>query len=222
MIIREVEEVLEKIWTCSEQNEHRLSTIKEKSRVKITPEILDYLEKDDLIAHSNNNILLTYKGKQYASDIIRRHRLAERLLSDVLNMNLANIEPHACEFEHVIIEEVVDSICTLLGHPRECPHGIAIPEGKCCRETRNLVSNTVMSLDKLNVGENAKIAYVSTNNNHSRLHKLISFGITPGIKVRVHQKTPTYVIKCGHTELALERDVISNIFVWKDLSCLIA
>lgn len=215
MTKREVEEVLEKMWVFSEKNEHKLSALKEKSRVTITQEILGYLEKENLIAYSGDEVLLTYQGKVQASGVIRRHRLAERLLTDVLNMRLNEIEEPACEFEHVLAEEVADSICTLLGHPRECPHGASIPKGKCCQEARHTVANVITPLDKLEVGAQARIAYLQTKN-HSRLHKLISFGITPGMKVQVHQKTPTCVIKCDQTELALEKEILSDIFVWKD------
>jgi DtxR family Mn-dependent transcriptional regulator len=215
MIPREVEEVLEKIWICSEQNEHRVSILKERSQVKITPEILDHLEKLGLIAYTDNEVLLTFEGKKRASGIIRRHRLAERLLNDVLNMDINAIEPRACEFEHLIAEEVTDSICTLLGHPRECPHGKSIPEGKCCHEARTTVENGIISLDRLEVGQRARIAYLRTKN-HARLHKLISFGLTPGVKAQVHQKFPTYVIKCEGTELAMEKEMLADVFVWRD------
>ena len=213
---QQIEEVLEKIWTCRESNENRLSVIKGKCKVAMTPEILADLEKQDLVAYNQDEILLTYKGKRCASDVIRRHRLAERLLTDVLNMDVNEIEPRACEFEHLVVEEVIDSICILLGHPRECPHGRPIPSGKCCRAASQAVGNTITSLDKLSVGEVGKIAYVSIQNNHDRLHKLISFGLTAGVKVRVHQKVPTVVIKCDQNEFALEKEVAANIFVWKD------
>jgi Mn-dependent DtxR family transcriptional regulator len=76
---------------------------------------------------------LTAKGRQRAADIIRRHRLAERLFTDSLAMDSeTEIEQQACKFEHILSPEATDKICTFLGHPKTCPHGAPIPPGKCC------------------------------------------------------------------------------------------
>ena len=76
---------------------------------------------------------LTPKGRQRAGDIIRRHRLAERLFTDSLAMDSeTEIEQQACKFEHILSPEATDKICTFLGHPKTCPHGAPIPPGKCC------------------------------------------------------------------------------------------
>ncbi|MBO0911876.1 MAG: ATP-binding cassette domain-containing protein [Acidobacteria bacterium] len=76
---------------------------------------------------------LTEKGRQRAGDIIRRHRLAERLFTDSLAMDSeTEIEQQACKFEHILSPEATDKICTFLGHPKTCPHGAPIPPGRCC------------------------------------------------------------------------------------------
>ena len=76
---------------------------------------------------------LTERGKQRAADIIRRHRLAERLFTDSLAMDSeTEIEQQACKFEHILSPEATDKICAFLGHPRTCPHGAPIPPGPCC------------------------------------------------------------------------------------------
>jgi putative ABC transport system ATP-binding protein len=78
---------------------------------------------------------LTSKGRQRAADIIRRHRLAERLFTDSLAMDSeTEIEQQACKFEHILSPEATDKICTFLGHPKTCPHGAPIPSGRCCGE----------------------------------------------------------------------------------------
>src|SRR3984893_15916906 len=77
---------------------------------------------------------LTAKGRQRAADIIRRHRLAERLFTDSLAMDSeTEIEQQACKFEHILSPEATDKICAFLGHPRTCPHGALIPPGPCCK-----------------------------------------------------------------------------------------
>ena len=76
---------------------------------------------------------LTPRGMKRAGDIIRRHRLAERLFTDSLAMDSeTEIEQQACKFEHILSAEATDKICTFLNHPRTCPHGSPIPPGPCC------------------------------------------------------------------------------------------
>ncbi|MGH9530404.1 MAG: ATP-binding cassette domain-containing protein [Terriglobales bacterium] len=76
---------------------------------------------------------LTLRGRQRAADVIRRHRLAERLFTDSLALDSeSEIEQQACKFEHILSPEATDKICTFLGHPRTCPHGAPIPPGPCC------------------------------------------------------------------------------------------
>ena len=76
---------------------------------------------------------LTVRGRQRAADIIRRHRLAERLFTDSLAMDSeTEIEQQACKFEHILSSEATDKICAFLGHPKTCPHGSPIPPGPCC------------------------------------------------------------------------------------------
>src|SRR5260370_629855 len=76
---------------------------------------------------------LTPRGHQRAADIIRRHRLAERLFTDSLAMDSeTEIEQQACKFEHILSPEATDKICTFLNHPLTCPHGAPLPPGPCC------------------------------------------------------------------------------------------
>jgi putative ABC transport system ATP-binding protein len=80
---------------------------------------------------------LTPRGRRRAADIIRRHRLAERLFTDSLAMDSeTEIEEQACKFEHILSPQATDKICSFLGHPVTCPHGAPIPPGECCKRTR--------------------------------------------------------------------------------------
>ncbi len=89
---------------------------------------------------------LTASGRQRAADIIRRHRLAERLFTDSLAMDSeTEIEQQACKFEHILSPEATDKICAFLGHPRTCPHGALIPPGPCCGRQAEFVSSAVDS-----------------------------------------------------------------------------
>ena len=120
---------------------------------------------------------------------MRRHRLAERLFTDVLEIRESTIHGHACTLEHAIPEEVEEAICTLLGHPKECPHGKPIPPGRCCKIHRKVVETIVVSLAEMEEGERGRIAYLLTRK-LPRMHRLMSLGIVPGTEVEVLQKTP--------------------------------
>jgi len=103
----------------------------------------DALKPDSVSIGDGSMIVeLTPRGRQRAADIIRRHRLAERLFTDSLAMDSeTEIEQQACKFEHILSPEATDKICTFLGHPRTCPHGAPIPPGACCGRTMELVSH---------------------------------------------------------------------------------
>jgi len=94
----------------------------------------DALKPDGVSTGDGDAIVeMTDRGRQRAADVIRRHRLAERLFTDSLAMDSeTEIEQQACKFEHVLSPGATDKICTFLGHPRTCPHGSPIPPGACC------------------------------------------------------------------------------------------
>jgi ABC-type glutathione transport system ATPase component len=86
---------------------------------------------------------LTERGRKKAADIIRRHRLAERLFTDSLALDSeTEIEQQACKFEHILSPEVTDKICAFLGHPETCPHGSPIPAGECCAKNGRAKTST--------------------------------------------------------------------------------
>jgi putative ABC transport system ATP-binding protein len=90
--------------------------------------------RGELPADGSLVIEFTARGRQRAADIIRRHRLAERLFTETLHMqDESEVEQQACKFEHILSPDATDRICSFLGHPRTCPHGSAIPAGPCCQ-----------------------------------------------------------------------------------------
>jgi DtxR family Mn-dependent transcriptional regulator len=214
-LTRQEEELLEAVWSAREKGDTSLDNVRLLSHVTVDEHLLDRIIGHGLVARAGNDLALTPAGNDKARMVIRRHRLAERLLHDVLAMRLEDAESGACEFEHILAPGVTDGICTLLGHPRECPHGSPIPEGACCQEVRRQVASIVFPLTELKTGETARIAYITTTH-HPRLHKLLSFGISPGSTVKIHQKFPSLIIQSEHTELALEESVARDIFVRRD------
>ena len=211
---QDIDEHLETLWHLLENGESDNDNFRRHIEGSFDERILENLKSDDYITFDGDKIKLTEKGYARAEQIIRRHRLAERLLVDVLGMGLDNIETGACEFEHILAPELVESICTLLGHPRECPHGGTIPEGECCGQARKTLSSAVVPLSEVEVGKEFKVAYINTRSN-SRMHKLSHFGIIPGAFVSIHQRYPSFVIKYGSNQIALEERIAQEIYVWQ-------
>ena len=86
------------------------------------------MERDGLVVVSDDRRLeLTDSGRQKAVDVMRKHRLAERLLSDVIGLDWAYVHEEACRWEHVMSEQVERRLIELLGHPTESPYGNPIP-----------------------------------------------------------------------------------------------
>ncbi|MFQ5735427.1 MAG: metal-dependent transcriptional regulator, partial [Thermodesulfobacteriota bacterium] len=167
-----------------------------------------------LVRIDGDTVQLTPEGERLAEAAIRRHRLAERLLTEVLSLGDETLEENACSFEHTLSAEVTDSICTLLGHPPTCPHGLPIPKGECCRKSGAELKPIVQQLSVLDVGDRGRIIFIASNS-HMRLDKLGTLGIVPGSNIRVHQKRPAFVIEIGETTLALDPEIIKEIYVRK-------
>lgn len=204
------EEYLETLWYMDESDVHSFDYFGREAGEELRSKLIDELKTDGMITLTQDTISLTEKGRDFTRCLIRSHRLAERLVHDVLGVEF---EEGACEFEHIVNPDLVDSICTLLGHPRECPHGMPIPKGKCCIEHAKIVESSVIPLDQLQVGESAKIAYVNAPNDQ-QLHRLENLLVRPGMIVKLHQRYPSFVIECENSHIALDERVAADIQVW--------
>jgi len=211
---REIEEILELIWTLREENISDKQTVLKLTEEKNPAGIIKKMQEDKLITVENEKILLTKTGEKYAEKIIRRHRLAERLFKDVLRLNEATLEREACTWEHVLSEGVTDSVCSFLGHPRVCPHNKPIPPGKCCIQYKKekTITPLVQPLYSFSVGDTVKIVYMLPSL-QKRLDRLTNLGILPGAQLKIKQKVPALVIVCEETTIALDSQVGSEIFV---------
>jgi DtxR family transcriptional regulator, Mn-dependent transcriptional regulator len=210
---KERDECMEALWYLSEAEPPCVDEVKHRGHRDLSETALNDLQQQGLVSiAASGAIEFTRTGYEQARQIVRCHRLAERLLADVLGMQARETEEGACEFEHVLVPEIADSICTLLGHPRECPHGRKIPEGSCCSSARDTLQSAIVSLDNVKVGDSVKISYINTPSN-SRMHKLSHFGIIPGAEISIHQRYPALIVECGNTQLAMEEDVAREVFV---------
>jgi len=90
-------------------------------------EMIKRLETEGLVAIDHNAISLTSDGLRLAEQVVRRHRLAERFLTDILELSWADAHQEAGKWEHIISEPVEAAIVRVLGNPTTCPHGNPIP-----------------------------------------------------------------------------------------------
>lgn len=209
---RREQEMLEAVWTAKEDGTSNLAEITRRAGVECPDDVLKALVTQGLVTVEGNNVMLTEDGEREARDIIRRHRLAEILLHQVMDLGEDGIETEACEFEHTLNPEVVDSICTLLGHPRTCQHGKPIPSARCCEKFWTELQPIVQRLSDLKVGQSGHITFIAPRF-HSRLDRLGSLGIVPGAEIRLHQKFPSCVVQIGETTVAVDKDIADEIFV---------
>ncbi len=209
---QKIEEALSMVWEEREKKIRDIGSIGQRLAKVAEEDMLGELVKDGYIVKEGANVKLTDRGEILAKDVIRRQRLAERLLTDVLELGRQEMDSSACALEHILSKEVEESICTLLGHPTECPHGLPIPKGECCEKAKELLGSIVVPLSKLSPGDVGKVVYVLTRA-HAQLHKLMSFGIVPGVRISVHQTFPSVVIQAEETQVALEEEAAKDIYV---------
>lgn len=208
MITEAAQEALETLW---------IETV-EGRRNSLSPQALGgedvvaELFRGRFVERIGEGVRFTALGKEEARGVIRRHRLAERLLHDVLDVKGEDMEASACKFEHVLSEGVEESICTLLGHPKECPHAKPIPPGPCCKEGKEITPSVIAPLTKMRKRESGHIVYILTEN-HPKLQKLLAMGVLPGQRIEIIQTRPSYVFQIGQTQVAVDGEIAGNIFV---------
>jgi DtxR family transcriptional regulator, Mn-dependent transcriptional regulator len=199
------QEQLESLWIQSEENQPTAGLIENLD---------DYQELIHLgLAEPDGaQVRLSAAGRNEAALAIRRHRLAERMLSDVLVTESALIDERACGLEHALFDGVDESICTLLGHPTVCPHGKPIPPGRCCGEARKTLQPLIASLKELKRGQSGRIAYLHMDN-PQRLQKLMAMGVLPGVAILVKETYPAFVFEAGYSQFAVDEEIAADIFV---------
>jgi ABC-type glutathione transport system ATPase component len=124
--------LLEQIWICGEEGTaarlERIRTLGSVDPVRTLGRMAGLC----LVEVRDAEVRLTERGQNRARDVVRRHRLAERLFTDTFAIGDPEAHSQACKFEHIISPELDQKICSFLGHPRTCPHGNPIPPGACC------------------------------------------------------------------------------------------
>jgi DtxR family transcriptional regulator, Mn-dependent transcriptional regulator len=205
------EEILEALWIAVEEQGKGFA---ELGSIKIASDDPAYDELTALayIEVREGRVYLRPEGKEEGRRTIRRHRLAERLMMDVLNIRGETGDDKACQFEHLLNEGVDVKVCAMLNHPATCPHGKPIPPGDCCEEARRKGDLGVVPLTELKSGEEGAIAYIQTEDD-KKMQKLMAMGVLPGNRIVLIQTFPSYIFRVGFSEFAIDSAMAKEIFV---------
>ncbi len=146
---------------------------------------LQRMERDGLIEHGpRREVLLTPRGRKAAEDIVRRHALAERLLTDLLKMPWHESHEEAHGVEHVMTPNIETRLLQALGNPTTCPHGNPIPG-------LGALAPDEIPLDRVHAGDHLMIQRITEEaEEDSQLMKYLQeHGVEPGVHMTVHEAT---------------------------------
>jgi DtxR family Mn-dependent transcriptional regulator len=205
------EEVLSSLAVAEEEQDDKWVPPNGVDASPDDPALHDLLEAG-LIEQGSEGFSLTAAGRRQAASVLRRERLAERLLADVLHVSDDLATETACKFEHLLRKGLDDQVCTLLGHPRFCPHGSPNPPGDCCRAGSRAAQTVVSSLADLSPGESGVIAYLQTPR-RDILQRMLAMGAIPGTPVVIRQRFPSFVFDLGQSQVAVDRETAQQIYV---------
>lgn len=207
-----LEEYLEAIYKLAEKGDVRPAQLADALGVS-APTVsatLKRLEAHGLIERPAGGVSLTPAGHGEAVDIVRRHRLAERFLVDVLGLAWDEVHEEACVLEHALSPRVQSALETFMDNPSVCPHGHPIP-------TADGSVGTIEGrpLADLVADESGEVVQVAEDDD-SLLSYLASLGMFPGAVVRVCEVAPfkgPLLVEVGGSRYALGRDVAGRILV---------
>lgn len=209
-----IDEALELLWVLCEENISGLDRFMMSSDDPQNDLLVETMKQDGLVVVRDGEISFTDTGRRRAKGLVRRQRLAERLFTDVFEMPDDTVLKDACKMEHILSEELTESVCTFLGHPPTCPHGKSIPRGECCKKFRVDVAPVVTRLSDFEVGALGRITFIVPSD-PSRINRLSSLGITAGSDVRLIQKIPSFVLQVDETTVAVDSDIAREIYLRK-------
>ncbi|MFA5843664.1 MAG: metal-dependent transcriptional regulator [Coriobacteriia bacterium] len=207
-----LEEYLEAIYKLAEKGDVRPAQLADALGVS-APTVsatLKRLEAHGLIERPAGGVTLTPTGRAEAVDIVRRHRLAERFLVDVLGLAWDEVHEEACVLEHALSPRVQAALETFMDNPSVCPHGHPIPAAD-----GSVGTVEGRPLADLIADESGEVVQVAEDDD-SLLSYLASLGMFPGAVVRVCEVAPfkgPLLVEVGGSRYALGRDVAGRILV---------
>jgi DtxR family Mn-dependent transcriptional regulator len=211
-----IEEYLENIYRLQETSGvARTSEIVKLLQVVpgTVTNMVERLEREGFVTHTPyKGVALTEKGRKIAINVIRRHRLSERLLTDILQVKWSEAHELACKLEHSFTGDLVKKLEKALKHPETCPHGNPIPT-----QCGGIIEEKSVPLTNLKPKEKGVLVKI-TNEKHDVLEYLNALGLMPKALLEVVEKAPfngPITVKINGTKKALSFEMASIIYVKK-------
>lgn len=177
-------------------------------------EMVRRLAEDGYVRVADRRITLTAKGRRQAESVVRRHRLAERLLADVIGLDWDKVHIEAGRWEHVISDEVEARLMVLLHNPTTCPHGNPIPGMGSAR-------TDLVALSTVATGERVRLERVTETieMDGRAITWLDQQGLRPGAECEVKARAPdgTLTISIDGTTVALGAAFADGLHVAREL-----
>jgi len=210
-----VEEYLETVHSLHEEGtpviQARIAERLGRSAPSVS-EMLDRLEDDGYVRRSGRVVELTDSGSELAEKVVRRHRLAERLLVDVIGLEWHKAHREAGRWEHVISDDVEAHLVRLLGDPATCPHGNPIPGSH--NEPQAVAQQSLASVE---AGSSVRLERISeeVELDTSSLLYLDQHGFIPGATGVVLEVAPdgTRLVELHGESVAFGRPLAERLFV---------
>ncbi|HVB73094.1 MAG TPA: metal-dependent transcriptional regulator [Ktedonobacteraceae bacterium] len=222
-----VEEYLETIYNMSAEDEVVIGArLAEKFRVSAptVTEMLKRLVRDGYISMDNKRVVrLTEAGYEAAEAVLRRHRLTERFLVDMLGMQWHQVHEEACRLEHFISGAVEARVVDSLHYPTTCPHGNPIP-GLVPGARTYLKDQGALRLAAIEVGQQATILCISevVEDEEALLLYLHEKGLTPEMRLTVlahdapvEAKEESFRLEVDGRDVCISKAVAAKIWVTK-------
>ncbi len=206
-----VEEYLQAIYTLADESGHvvsaRLADFLGFSAAAVS-EMVHRLEREGLVSlDGHKEVHLTRTGKVQADSVVRRHRLAERFLVEVLGFEWWKTHEEAERLEHAMSPEMEARMVHVLGDPQTCPHGNPMP-GTAAKPTR--------PLETLAPGERASVERIPDQfeHEHGFLEYLDSQGVKPGVVIELVERGPTLLrVRIDGAERSLRPDCGQKVWM---------
>ncbi|WP_017592042.1 metal-dependent transcriptional regulator [Nocardiopsis potens] len=183
------------------------------------------MERDGLLRVENDrHLVMTEEGRRLATHVMRKHRLAERLLVDVIGLPWEDVHVEACRWEHVISEAVEERLIGLLNAPSVCPHGNPIPGldelGLEDYSPEPFADDSILPMTEIANGAETKVAVrrisEQIQSDPDIMLSLKDAGVRPGQEVALLSTDDG--VRVGHEggePVELSREVASHVFVAK-------
>lgn len=209
-----LEEYLEAIHELDEEGDGPVIQARLAERVgHSAPTVSDMVRRlraDGYLAVKGRSLNLTAKGRVRAESVVRKHRLAERLLTDIIGLPWHKAHLEACRWEHVISDDVEHRLAEVLGHPTTCPHGNPIP-GTDAPDRMLVPLAGAMPGDEVRLEQVTEKLEIDLES----LTYLSHNGFVPGVVAQVRSRAPdgTLILDLADGQIALGPKLTEQLFI---------